>query len=150
MVRARACESAALTPAPASAEFLSSLPFCSSLGGSSSSSHERPPAAVPAGPEARRGAGSRGPEPAARLPGLDRARGRRRRRRGSRRAAAERAAAGTVCKLPALAGPRAARPHSARAPRGSSSGALRTRAGGILSAISPKPPLLDLSNFSGF
>lgn len=56
MVRARACESTALTPAPASAEFLSSLPF-SSLGGSSSSSRERPPAAVPAGPEARRGAG---------------------------------------------------------------------------------------------
>ncbi|XP_071072090.1 skin secretory protein xP2-like [Dasypus novemcinctus] len=69
----------------------------------SGGSRERPPAAVPAEPEARPDAGSRCPDPAARLPGLARARGRR--RRGSRRAAAERAAAGTVCKLPALAGP---------------------------------------------
>lgn len=84
-----------------------------SLLNSSSSSRERPPAAVPAGPTTRRGTGSRRPEPAARLPGLDRARGRRG-CRGSRRAAAERAAAGTVCKLPALAGPRTARPPTAR------------------------------------
>ncbi|KAF7475776.1 Hypothetical predicted protein [Marmota monax] len=40
-----------------------------------------PPAALPTGPEAQLGAGSRRLEPAARLPGLDRARGRRRRRR---------------------------------------------------------------------
>lgn len=88
----------------------------------SSSSRERPPAAVPAGPTTRRGTGSRRPEPAARLPGLDRARGRRGCRR-SRRAAAERAAAGTVYKLPALAGPRAARPHTARTRQKHSSGA---------------------------
>ena len=47
-------------------------------------------------------------EPAARLPGLDRARG----HRGSRRAAAALVAAGMVCKLPAFAGPRARRVHT--------------------------------------
>lgn len=55
----------------------------------------------------------RRPESAVRLPGLARAWGHRGRLR-SRRAAAELVAAGMVCKLPALAGLRAARPHSAR------------------------------------
>lgn len=49
----------------------------------------------------------------------------------------ERAAAGTICKLPALAGPRTARPHLAQTRQRSSSGAQPTRAGwGALFTIS--------------
>lgn len=67
--------------------------------------------------------------------------------RGSRRAAAERASAGTVCKLPALAGPRAARPHSARTRQRGSLG-VQPIGGGGLSSISSNPLLPDLSNFT--
>lgn len=101
-----------------------------SLLSSSSSSRERPPASVPAGPTTRRGTGSRRRESAARLPGLDRARGRRGCRR-SRRAAAERAAAGTVYKLPALAGPRAARPHTPERVRDAPRGLTLPRRGSV-------------------
>lgn len=94
----------------------------------SSSSRERPPVAVPAGPKEQRGTELRRPESAVRLRGLDRAWGHRG-CRGSRRAAAELVAAGTVCKLPALAGLRAARPHSARTRQRHSSGAQPTMVG---------------------
>lgn len=62
----------------------------------------------------------------------------------------ERASAGMVCKLPALAGPCAARPPSAprrKQRRSSRAQATRTEWKGNLLEVSTSPSLLDLPNF---